>query len=212
MKLLVKFDKPTAVNHVVFGEDYREGHRIRAYELRGIKNGMRSVIVKGSSVGRKKIDAFTTSTYDGIELEITSSVGTPMIRYMDVYHVSDFVFKPEPNETPEWETCAEWNTSTFKNGRDTLKLVLNDFIRKPGQYELKMVKDVSVTGTSVDSAVLLIDGTPAPKYLTRDGWDRFYISRTDQIGPNSSTAIVLYMHSDNQVFQNRGRFIIKERN
>ncbi|HEX5668734.1 MAG TPA: hypothetical protein VFX73_08010, partial [Chitinophagaceae bacterium] len=112
----------------------------------------------------------------------------------------------------DWNNCGNWNTSTFKNGRDTLKLVLSDFIRKPGQYELKMVADVSVTGTSIDSAVLLIDGTAAPKYLVRDGWDKFFISRTDQIGPNSSTAIILYMRSDNAVFQNRGRFIVRERN
>jgi alpha-L-fucosidase len=212
MKLQVNFDQPTAVNHVVFGEDYREGHRIRAYELRGIKNGMRSVIFKGSSVGRKKIDAFSTGNYDGIELAITEAVGEPMIRYFNVYNVDGFVFKPEANESADWNNCGGWNTSTFKNGRDTLKLVLNDFIKKPGQYELKMVTDVSVTGSSIDSAVLLIDGTPASKYLARDGWDKFYISRTDQIGPNSSTWIIFYMRSDNKVFQNRGRFIIRERN
>jgi alpha-L-fucosidase len=210
-KLTVQFAKPTAVNHIVFGEDYREGHRIRGYELRGIKDGKRSVIVKGSSVGRKKIDAFATDQYDAVELEVTESVGVPMIRSFNLFNVEGFEFKPALNESADWNHCGSWNTSTFKNGRDTLKLVLSDFIRKPGQYELKMVADVSVTGTSIDSAVLLIDGTAAPKYLARDGWDKFYISRTDQIGPNSSTAIILYMRSDNAVFQNRGRFIIRER-
>jgi alpha-L-fucosidase len=195
----------------VFGEDYREGHRIRGYQLVGIKNGVRSTIVKGSSVGRKKIDAFGTGSYDAVELEITSAVGIPMIRYFNIYNVDGFEFKPEMNESADWNNCGSWNTSTFKNGRDTLQLVLSDFIRKPGQYELKMVADVSVTGTSIDSAVLLIDGTAASKYLARDGWDKFYISRTDQIGPSSSTAIVLYMRSDNAVFQNRGRFIVRER-
>jgi alpha-L-fucosidase len=212
LKLQMKFDRPTALNHVVFGEDYREGHRIRAYELVGINNGIRSLIFSGSSVGRKKIDAFSTATFDGIELQITSSVGTPMIRYFNVYNVANFIFKPEPNETPEWKNCGQWNTSSFRNGRDTLKLVLNEFIKKPGQFEIKMVGDVSVTGTSIDSAILLIDGTPASKYLAREGWDRFYISRTDQIGPSSSTEIIFYMRSDNAVFQNRGRFIIKARN
>jgi alpha-L-fucosidase len=211
LKLEVKFDKPTTINHIVFGEDYREGHRIRAYQLVGIKNGNRSTIVKGSSVGRKKIDAFATGRYDAVELEITSAVGVPMIRYFNVYNVGSFEFKPEQNESADWNNCGSWNTSTFKNGRDTLKLVLSDFILKPGQYELEMVADVSVTGTSIDSAVLLIDGTPASKYLAREGWNKFYISRTDQIGPGSSTAIVLYMRSDNAVFQNRGRFIIRER-
>ena len=51
----------------------------------------------------------------------------------------------------------------------------------------------------------------AHKYPTRDGWDKLYISRTDQIGPNSSTEIILFMRSDNAVFQNRGKFIIRIR-
>jgi alpha-L-fucosidase len=211
-KLSVQFAKPTAVNHIVFGEDYREGHRIRGYQLVGIKNGMRSVIVNGSSVGRKKIDAFATDKYDAVELEVTKAVGVPMIRYFNVYNVEGFEFRPALNESADWNNCGIWNTAAFKNGRDTLKLVLSDFIRKPGQFELKMVADVSVTGTSIDSAILLIDGTAAPKYLVRDGWDKFYISRTDQIGPNSSTAIIFYMRSDNAVFQNRGRFIVRDRN
>ncbi len=210
-KLEVKFAKPTSLNHVVFGEDYREGHRIRGYELVGIRNGVRSVIVKGSSVGRKKIDAFSNGEYDAIELSITKAVGVPMIRYISAYHVDGFVFKPEGNESADWISAGSWNTSTFKSGRDTLKLLLNDMIRKPGQYEVKMVADVSVTGTSVDSVVLVIDGTVANKYLTRHGWDTFYISRTDQIGPSSSTEIIFYMRSDNAVFQNRGRFIIRSR-
>jgi len=54
-------------------------------------------------------------------------------------------------------------------------------------------------------------GSMAHKYLTRDGWDKLYISRTDQIGPNSSTEIILFMRSDNAVFQNRGKFIIRIR-
>lgn len=211
LKLQMKFDKPASINHIMFGEDYREGHRIRGYEIVGIRNGVQTVLAKGSSVGRKKIDAFTTGTYDAIELNVTKAVGVPMIRFLSAHYVDGYVFKPDVNETADWKNCGIWNTSTFKGGRDTLKILLDDFIKKPGQYELKMVSDVSVTGTSIDSAVLLIDGTPASKYLVRDGWDKFYISRTDQIGPNSSTAIILYMRSDNAVFQNRGRIIIRDR-
>jgi alpha-L-fucosidase len=211
MKLTMQFAKPTEVNHVVFGEDYREGHRIRGYQLVGVRNGIRSTILKGSSVGRKKIDAFATGKFDAVELEVTAAAGVPMIRYFNIYNVDGFEFKPEPNESADWKHCGRWNTSAFKNGRDTLKLLLNDFIRKPGQYELRMVADVSVTSTSIDSAILMIDGTAASRYLVREGCDKFYISRTDQIGPNSSTAIVFYMRSDNAVFQNRGRFNIRER-
>jgi hypothetical protein len=54
-------------------------------------------------------------------------------------------------------------------------------------------------------------GSMAHKYPTRDGWDKLYISRTNQIGPNSSTEIILFMRSDNAVFQNRGKFIIRIR-
>jgi hypothetical protein len=68
-----------------------------------------------------------------------------------------------------------------------------------------------VADQSIHSAVMLIDDPVAPRYLTRNGWDKLYISRTDQIGPNSSTEIILFMRSDNAVFQNRGKFIIRIR-
>jgi hypothetical protein len=68
-----------------------------------------------------------------------------------------------------------------------------------------------VADQSIHSAVMLIDDTVAPRYLTRNGWDKLYISRTDQIGPNSSTEIILFIRSDNAVFQNRGKFIISIR-
>jgi hypothetical protein len=68
-----------------------------------------------------------------------------------------------------------------------------------------------VADQTIHSAVMLIDGTVSPKYLTRDGWYKFYISRTDQIGLNSSTEIILFMRSDNAVFQNRGKVIIRIR-
>jgi hypothetical protein len=44
-------------------------------------------------------------------------------------------------------------------------------------------------------------GSVANMYPTRDGWDKLYISRTDQIGPNSSIEIILFMRSDNALFQ-----------
>jgi len=50
----IAFNEPTPINHIVLEEDYRYGHRIRSYILQGKINDEWKVLVKGSSVGRKK--------------------------------------------------------------------------------------------------------------------------------------------------------------
>ncbi|MEY3737515.1 MAG: hypothetical protein RL544_293 [Bacteroidota bacterium] len=209
---IISFDKPTLVNHVIIEEDYRYGHRIRNYTVEGKINNQWTVLVNGSSVGRKKIDPFATQKVTVIKLTINSFVNTPLIRSLKVYHVNNYTHNPAPTETNEWQICGNWDTKTFKNNRDTIALDLNKFITTPGQYEVKFLADVAVTGTSIDSAIINFENqNTMQSYLTKKDDQTLYINRTSQISANSSSTLTLIMHSDNNVFQNRGVFKIRKR-
>ena len=75
----ISFNKATPVNHIVIEEDYRYGHRIRNYTVQGKINNKWEVITQGSSVGRKKIDAFATQNVTELKLTIDAHVNTPLI-------------------------------------------------------------------------------------------------------------------------------------
>ncbi len=208
----ISFDKPTAVNHIVIEEDYRYGHRIRNYTVQGKINNKWEVITKGSSVGRKKIDAFATQNVTELKLTIDAHVNTPLIRSLKVYHVNDYTHNPAPTETNDWAICSNWDTKTFKNNKDTITLDLSKYITTPGQYEVKFLADVAVTGTSIDSAIINFENqNTMQSYLTKKDHQTFYINRTSQISTNSSSTLTLFMRSDNNVFQNRGVFKIRKR-
>ncbi|MBZ5858782.1 alpha-L-fucosidase [Flavihumibacter profundi] len=209
---ILKFTKPTSVNHTILEEDYREGHRIRDYIIEGKVGTKWQLLAQGSSVGRKKIDAFPTITLSEIKLTIKRSVNPPLVRSFSAYGVKNYTHHYEPTETKEWAVCGGWNTNTFKNGRDTIDLDLSRFIDKPGQYEFKFIADVAVTGASIDSAVINFERqNTMQEYLIRKDENTFYINHTSQVTPNSASILTLFMQSDNKVFQNRGVFKIRKR-
>lgn len=208
----INFTTPTPVDHVIIEEDYRQGHRIRAYKVEAKINKKWQTIITGTSVGRKKIDPFETILATSLRLTITKHINTPLIRSFKIYHVAAYQYKPMATETKEWAICGTWDTKTFKNNRDTLLLNLSKFIQKPGQYEVTMIADVAVTGTAIDSAEINFEHqNTMQQYLTRKDHSTFYINRTAQISSHSASVLKLYMHSDNQVFQNRGVFKIRAR-
>ena len=208
----IDFTKSTPINHVVIEEDYRMGHLIRHYKLEGKTNNGWTTLAQGASVGRKKIDAFATTNVTAIKLTIPSFADTPLLRSLKAYHVTNYTYTPALTETNDWAICGTWDTKTFKNNKDTITLNLNDYITKPGQYEVVFLADVAVTGTSIDNAIINFENqNTMQSYLSSKDNRTFYINRTSQVSTNSSSTLTLYMRSDNQVFQNRGIFKIRQR-
>lgn len=208
----VNLKKPTPINHIVWGEDYRMGHRIRAYQLAGKINGQWKTLIEGTSVGRKKIDPFETTEVTAVKLTITKFAATPSIKYLKLYNVKNYELPVSQKEMAQWTNCGNWDTKTFENGRDTIDVDLSFYIQQPGQYEVKFLQDVVVTGANVKDAIIEIDHqNTLQTYLIRKGNDLFYINRTAQISINSATKIRFIVESDNQSFQNRGRFVIRKR-
>jgi alpha-L-fucosidase len=208
----IDFTTQTPINHIVIEEDYRMGHLIRQYKLEGKTNNGWTTLAQGSSVGRKKIDAFATTNVTTIKLTIPTFADTPLLRSLKAYHVTNYTYSPAATETNDWAICGTWDTKTFKNNKDTITLNLNNYITKPGQYEVVFLADVAVTGTSIDSAIINFENqNTMQSYLSSKDNRTFYINRTSQVSTNSSSTLTLYMRSDNQVFQNRGIFKIRQR-
>ena len=89
-KLELTFPQPTTVDRVVLREDISLGERVLAYELQG-KNasGNWESILKGISIGHKRIDLFRPTELSAIRLIINEDRGKP--------HIAEFsAFPTEP--------------------------------------------------------------------------------------------------------------------
>ena len=86
--LEIRFEKPTAVNHIITMEDIRQGHIVRAHEVDGLVSGEWRRLLGGTSIGYKKIDVVDTTQVEGVRLRVTEAVGEPAIRSFAVYEAS----------------------------------------------------------------------------------------------------------------------------
>jgi len=68
-------------------EDYRLGHRIRAYVVEGRVNGVYVKLAQGTAVGRRKLDLFAPVTADRVRVRVTQAVEAPVIRRFQVHQV-----------------------------------------------------------------------------------------------------------------------------
>ena len=210
----ISFDQPTAINHVVLMEDYRQGHRIREYKIEGLIGNQWKLLCKGSAVGRMKIDPFPTTMVSKVRLQITKNVENPLIRSFSVYKVENFQYKADPFTSNEWRLCGTWDTKTFIKGSSEQTIDLSWFITHPGQYEVSFTASVVITGMKVTKAEIYFDGDQLTQqdFIKRDDKSNtFYINRTAQVAQGSSSVLKVKMSSDNKVFQNKGEIKIRER-
>ncbi len=210
----ISFNVPTAVNHVVLMEDYRQGHRIREYKIEGLIDNQWKLLCKGSAVGRMKIDPFPTAIVSKVRLQVTKNIENPLIRSFSVYQVENFQYKADPYTSNEWNLCGTWDTKTFIKGTSEQTIDLSRFITHPGQYEVTFTASVVITGMKVTKAEIYFDGDrlTLQDFIRRDDKSNtFYINRTAQVAEGSSSVLKVKMSSDNAVFQNKGEIKIRER-
>lgn len=86
----IGFSKPTLINHTVVMEDYRYGHRIRAYKVEGLIGAEWTTLAEGISVGRKKIDTFGDVSVTRLRLSVTKNQEIPLIRSFSAFYVKGF--------------------------------------------------------------------------------------------------------------------------
>jgi len=81
-------DKPVTIDHVITMEDITQGERVREYVIEGLIDGNWEKIVKGISIGHKKIDKFDAIAVEGLRIRATISAAKPIIRKLAIYNVS----------------------------------------------------------------------------------------------------------------------------
>jgi alpha-L-fucosidase len=209
---ILPLKKAVAVNHVEIMEDYRKGERIREYKLEGLAGAKWKLLSTGSSVGRKKIDNFSTQTISKLRLTVLKSADTPLIRSLKVFNVAGYIHKPGAFESSEWKEVGYWDTKSFVGGKGTVKVDLSKHITKPGQYEVKFLYAVNITGMQIDTATIRFeDDETLQSYIQRKDAMTYYINRTSQVDTNSSSVVEFLLSSDNSSFNNKGTIMFRAR-
>ncbi len=190
--IVVKFDKPTRINHTIIMEDYSEGERIREYNIEGLSDGRWVKLVDGISVGRKKIDYFEDVEVDQLRLVINKAAAEPIIRSFSAYYVNKFQ-PPVLQSRRVWarpEIVSTWEKSEIENNKIELTVQLDDKIHVPGQYALKLIPDVDQK-IEVISASMFYNGNKAMnEFVTVDG-NTILINQTAQITGDTELSVRL---------------------
>lgn len=189
---------PAMINHVVIMEDYRQGARIRAYEVEGWTGDHWQRLSTGTAVGRKKIDVFDPVKISRLRLNVTRSAGTPLIRSLEVFNVSG----PSGNagtatKATAWTKCGAWDVGDFQKHIARITLDLSSYINTPGQYEIKFVPDPGNSKISISKLSLFFENEEAPGFLTRLDAHTFNINRTQQVTSESSSKIIVQITAEN---------------
>jgi len=188
-EVLMELDTPTTINHVVIMEDYRQGERIRAYNLEGWVDNEWKLLVSGSSVGRKKIDFFEDMTVSKIRLSVTKSADEPLIRSIQLYHITNApeLFAEEEKPLSNWRHLNTWMPDMFVNGAFDININLTSYIPVPGQYELRLQPEGNTV--RISGAELWYDGQKALDEFLTVSDTTVSINRTAQV--TNETSILL---------------------
>jgi alpha-L-fucosidase len=136
-ELVLDFGKPTLVNHVIIQEDLAFGQRIRKYVIEGFENGKWIKLSEGSSVGQKRIDPFKVKTIFKIRLQVTESVGDPVIKTFSALNITGY--KPTngvPDAAKNTTTIGAWTADTFGEEWKEFTLDLTPYLTYISQYQL----------------------------------------------------------------------------
>jgi hypothetical protein len=120
-------------------EDYRLGHRIRAYVIEGRVNGHWRQLAAGTAVGRRKLDTFATVEADRLRVRITQSVGEPMIRKFQVHVVDDALARAFQSASDVWKKVGTW-----KGGDKEMHINLTAATVEPRLYTLRLTGKAAI--------------------------------------------------------------------
>jgi alpha-L-fucosidase len=182
-------------------EDFREGERIREYVVEGLGDGQWKELSRGSAVGRKKIDCFSTTQVGAVRLRVTRSAAEPIIRRLAVFQVDGVPAGSQisPNTgTQGWQRCGNWTTQDIHDGKVALTIDLSPFIPKPGQYEIKFEESGDHDVLHISRATLLYEGEEAtPGLLTGLSAPHTYnVNRTAQVTKDTSSVLKVDIAAD----------------
>jgi alpha-L-fucosidase len=191
------------INHVITMEDYRLGHRIRAYEIEGLVEGQWKVLCRGESVGRMKIDYFDEVEVSKIRLKVTRAVNEPVIRKFSAFYVEDFVPPPERPISPwsKWKDIGVFDTEKDPD----ISVDLTGKIRMPGQFIVKAEPE-NGEKIKITDVKLIYDGREALESFVSVKGNEININRTAQVTGESRITLRFTLKSKTAL---RGKILFK---
>jgi len=173
----LELQNQTEIDHVITMEDIFFGERVREYVIEGFSGDKWFEIVKGISVGHKRIDRFKPVTVSKIRFRCTKSAATPIIRKLAVYMVGDEKEYNKLNGKTDGFGNV-WGIGETKKYKDTQNLgsISNYFVNKqyriditkyidmPGQYELFVAEKVDAATLRLFDASIWFEGVETPGF------------------------------------------------
>ncbi len=84
-EISLQLQSPAEVSYVVISEDITKGENVREYKLSGQVDGKWKLLATGSCIGHKRIETIKKERCSAVKLEVTESVGVPVIKSMACY-------------------------------------------------------------------------------------------------------------------------------
>jgi len=81
----LNFDEPTKIDTLITMEDIEGGQRIKKYLIEVYLDGKYKEVVKGSSIGHKKIDEISPISTKHVRIKVQDSFARPHIRCFSAY-------------------------------------------------------------------------------------------------------------------------------
>ncbi len=165
----LELDAPSLVDHVVIMEDISKGERVREYAVEGERGGTWFELVRGTAIGHKKIEFFQETEVTKLRLNVSRSVGDPIVRSLAAYHVGS-VPSFDRYKIHVWNglSAGSWNDLAAV-GWTTLEFKIADQCKEAAQYGLEIAPartDPVPPPIEVKSVTLLHDGVATDGFVS----------------------------------------------
>lgn len=155
-ELVMNFESPRRVDHVLLQEEVGKGERVRAWRLDGFAWGRWDLIGQGSAIGHKRILPVPPQGYTTLRLRVTDAVDEPVIRRFAAFDVGTAPPKTWSDPVSLWADDA---VGAWSDG--LLNLDLTAKVAVPGTYRLRLVTE-DFSPIEVRGLALQIDGGAQP--------------------------------------------------
>ncbi|MBC7827256.1 MAG: alpha-L-fucosidase [Chitinophagaceae bacterium] len=91
------FTKPTEINCIVLQEAIEFGQRIQNFEI-DLENSESLTLIKGTTVGRKRIVSFPTRKVNNIVVRITQARAAPILNEITAHKMAEILVEENPPE------------------------------------------------------------------------------------------------------------------
>lgn len=134
--VVLAFERPTRVDHVILQEALGAGERVRAWKLDGFAWGHWGPLGAGTAIGHKRIVPVVPDGYEMLRLTATRSADEPQLRRFAAYSAGVAAPRTWQDPVPIWadDTVGRWSG-------DTLSLDLTAKTATSGRYRLRLVSD-----------------------------------------------------------------------